>query len=609
MAKYEPINYNINLLGKNYFIYNTTNKENKICLFIKSLPHASFCPNCGVPSREVAATYHRILQDTPIHNENTTLDVDIYKYRCNNPKCPQKVFVETLPFASSYQRRTDALNMFILGVSIYLSNEGASNVLKLLGTNISNDSIQKLYDQLEFVDNPDVKAIGIDDIAIRKGQTYATAIYDLKDHHLMALLRGRNVMSVKGWLEHHPKIKFVARDRASAYAKAISEVLPKCTQVADRFHLLQNMIDKLRDILKQELPSTIFIKAGKVLKHAPKKIWVEQACPSELLEHINYDNSSPINDKGKVIEFDNKRHKLKSQQYMDQAVRRHEKQAEIIKIKHDYKLTAASIGQAASKYHLNPVTIRKYLKMTACEVRKMDKPRDYKKRKTIMDDYLNIIYKMMCDGLTDNVIYYYVLSQGYNHNKSSLWVYITDISQNNFPGRPSVGPIQVKKACYPPGVVCVKRSKLIKDILTINGEISENTKKNQKLAVLKLSYPVIDKAQKMFKKFHEVLMGNNPELLDNFLSTYKNSIISGFCETIKKDIAPVKNAISLDINSGFVEGNNNKLKLIKRIVYGRSGLVNFTKKCQLAFMASQDKFQLKQLKTKSTNLKIHQISA
>ncbi|CAJ1201737.1 ISL3 family transposase [Companilactobacillus nantensis] len=598
MAKYEPINYNINLLGENYFVYDTTNKENTICLFIKSLPHASRCPNCGVPSREVAATYHRILQDTPIHNENTILDVDIYKYRCNNSKCSQKIFVEELPFASAYQRRTDALNMFILGVSIYLSNEGASNVLKLLGTNISNDSIQKLYDQLEFVDDPNVKAVGIDDIALRKGQSYATAVYDLKDHHLMALLRGRDVSSIKGWLEQHSKIKFVARDRASAYAKAISEALPKCTQVADRFHLLQNLIDKLRDILKQNLPSTVFIKADRVLKHPPKKIWIEQPCPSGLLEHIDYDNSIPINDKGEQIVFDNKSRKLKSRQYKCQATRRHSKQIKIIKIKQDYKLTAASVGQAASKYNLSRATVIKYLKMTQFEIEEMNKPKNYKKRKTIMDDYSNIIYKMMSDGLTDNVIYYYVLSRGYNHNKNSLWDYITKISQNNFPGRPSAGSIQGSKLCYPLGVVCIKRNKLIKDILTINRESSKYIKDNRRLSVLKLSYPVIAQVQKIFKEFHEVLMGNNPKLLGNFLSTYKNSMISGFCETIKKDIAPVKSAISLDINSGFVEGNNNKLKLIKRIVYGRSGLVNFAKKCQLAFLASQDKFQLEQLKTK-----------
>ncbi len=86
------------------------------------------------------------------------------------------------------QVRTDALNTLVLAVSMFLSNEGASKVLSLLGVQISNDTIQRLYDRIEFIDNPDVEEIGVDDVAIRKGQTYATAIYDLRDHYLIALL-------------------------------------------------------------------------------------------------------------------------------------------------------------------------------------------------------------------------------------------------------------------------------------------------------------------------------------------------------------------------------------------------------------------------------------
>lgn len=155
-----------------------------------------------------------------------------------NPKCSSKVFTESLPFAKMSQVRTDALNSLILGVSMFLSNEGASRVLALLGVQVSNDTIQRLYDRIEFADDPDIEAIGVDDVAIRKGQTYATAVYDLKDHHLVALLEGRDGQSFKEWLKKHKKVRLVARDRASAYASAINEILPDCVQVADKFHLL-----------------------------------------------------------------------------------------------------------------------------------------------------------------------------------------------------------------------------------------------------------------------------------------------------------------------------------------------------------------------------------
>lgn len=92
--------------------------------------------------------------------------------------------MQTLPFASPSQRRTDELNCLILAVSMFLSNEGASKVLKLLGVSVSNDSIKRLTDKIIIEDNKDIEEIGIDDVAIKKGQTYATAIYDMEDHHL-----------------------------------------------------------------------------------------------------------------------------------------------------------------------------------------------------------------------------------------------------------------------------------------------------------------------------------------------------------------------------------------------------------------------------------------
>ncbi|MCI8683010.1 MAG: transposase [Lachnospiraceae bacterium] len=63
----------------------------------------------------------------------------------------------------------------------------------------------------------------------------------------------------------------------------------------------------------------------------------------------------------------------------------------------------------------------------------------------------------------------------------------------------------------------------------------------------------------------------------------------------KKRYRPVKNAISLEVSSGFVEGSNNKFKPIKRIVYGRSKLVNLSKKCFLAFMPKVEGFELSKL--------------
>ena len=90
------------------------------------------------------------------------------------------------------------------------------------------------------------------------------------------------------------------------------------------------------------------------------------------------------------------------------------------------------------------------------------------------------------------------------------------------------------------------------------------------------------------------MLSKDESLLDIFIEMYKDKIES-FCNGIKKDIAPVKNAISLQINSGFVEGNNNKFKLIKRIVYGKQKLCNLFKKSYLSFLATLDNFAIEEI--------------
>ncbi len=269
--KYSPSQDNSLLYGKNQFIYHTEESNDRIDIFLKSYVHNCKCPFCKTESSDLHATYERTLQDIPIRCKPTYIHANVYKYNCVNSDCHQKVFMEPLPFASTSQVRTDALNALVLAMAMFMSNEGASTVLSLMGVTISNDSIQRLYDRIEFKDDPDVEAVGIDDVATRKGQKYATAIYDLRDHHMIALLEGRDGASLKEWLKDHKKIRLVARDRASAYASAISEVLPECTQVADRFHLMQNLLDKMKDIFKAEIPATIFIRNGVVLDKAPKK--------------------------------------------------------------------------------------------------------------------------------------------------------------------------------------------------------------------------------------------------------------------------------------------------------------------------------------------------
>lgn len=146
---------------------------------------------------------------------------------------------------------------------------------------------------------------------------------------------------------------------------------------------------------------------------------------------------------------------------------------------------------------------------------------------------------------------------------------------------------------YPKDVIIIKRYDLLKCILTID----ENKKDKEITKYLDLiisKYPIVKKIGDLFKDFHDIMFSKNPDLLDKFISNYDETIPS-FCNGLKKNIAPVKNAISYTINSGFVEGNNNKFKLIKRIVYGKEKLVNLFKKSYLCFLATTDNFNIEDI--------------
>ncbi len=302
---YHEININTLLFGDKVTVFDYKETEHEITLFMKSRSIQGTCPFCGVVSNQYHSTYHRILQSTPIRRKTTYYDIVAYKFNCINPECTHKVFMENLTFTRPSQTRTNELTCIILAVSLFMSNEGASTILKEMGIRVSNDTIGRLYQRISIEDTTAIQAVGIDDVAIRKGQTYATAIYDMTDHHMIALLDGRNSETLKNWLKKHPKIKLVARDRASAYANAISDILPECTQVADRFHLLQNHIDRMKDIFKEELPEKFYIENNQLLKDTPElekrlRVPVEP----EVFSTVVYDNTPPLDKAGKPIKFD-----------------------------------------------------------------------------------------------------------------------------------------------------------------------------------------------------------------------------------------------------------------------------------------------------------------
>lgn len=231
--------------------------------------------------------------------------------------------------------------------------------------------------------------------------------------------------------------------------------------------------------------------------------------------------------------------------------------------------------------------------MSSEEIARFEHPVNYKKRKSSMNEWLNVIYKMMADGCSNELIYFYIKNQkNFHDSEQKLAEYIYLIGKNNFPNRALFNARTTRERIIQPDVTVINRTDLLKYILTCNPKIKRDAVIEKYIDEIKNQYPVVEKVERMFQEFHSLLMGKDETKLDEYLERYSNSEIQAFCNGLKKDIAPVKNAISLSISSGFVEGNNNKFKALKRIVYGRSRLVNLEKKCKLAFLPKRQDFCL-----------------
>ena len=236
-----------------------TKKE--ITITLKSMKRSHVCQECGQEMTIYHSTYVRTVQDLPIFQKGVILKIKAYEYNCINTDCPVTTFVEDYEgFVGKSHRMTNRLEDFMRTLAFETNCEGAAVICKKLGIKISGDTIIRSLRKLsEQTITPSSDTIGVDDFAYTKGQNYCTVICDGDTHAPIDILEGRDGSALKKWLKSNKQIKKVTRDRAGAYAKAISEELPNAMQIADRFHLHQNLLTAIKEALRGEIPNRIEI--------------------------------------------------------------------------------------------------------------------------------------------------------------------------------------------------------------------------------------------------------------------------------------------------------------------------------------------------------------
>jgi transposase len=210
----------------------------------------AFCPLCHCPSERRHSHYTRVVADLPCAGFRVQLILHVHKFFCETVDCSRKIFTERLPaFVEPWARVTVRLRQALEAVGIATCGEVGTRLAERLALPTSPTTLLRRMMALPTDAVGLVKQLGIDDFALLRGRNYGTVLVDLVRHRVIDLLPDRKTETAKAWMQAHPEINLVSRDRGGDYASAASLGAPQAAQSADRFHLVKNLTEAVQKAL------------------------------------------------------------------------------------------------------------------------------------------------------------------------------------------------------------------------------------------------------------------------------------------------------------------------------------------------------------------------
>lgn len=498
--------------------------ENRIWLAVESKARQAKCPKCQQESKQIHSTYMRYPADLAWAEWAVILQIQVKRFFCHNESCPKRTFAERFPdLVAPYARRTDRVVERQQQISLNVCAHIAEKLLLLVGIGISDTTVNRLLRDLPDPKARSIRVLGIDDWAKRKGQQYGTILVDLERGQVIDLLGDRTAETVTQWLKEHPGIEIVSRDRSKTYADAINRGAPKAVQVADRWHLLKNLSDTVFRILDQE---HLVIK--------------KQLKPETRLENRVEEERSPEPD---VLTPAEQNRKVR----IDQAIQLYHQgwfQKDI-----------------ARHFNIHPRTVRRYLKSPSPKIRRH-------RTGWILDPFKAYIIQRWNEGCHNAAqIFREIEPQGYAGSATIVRLFVQQLRKAHATSAHQENqPVEQDPTQYPP------------TLRSITGFILRQPDKRSEdeeeiLSKISAGHPKLATTIQLARAYADIIRQQQEADLDAWLKKANKCgyrVWRNFATSIYQDIDAIRAALLYPWSNGPTVGHVNRLKFIKRQMYGRA---------------------------------------
>ncbi len=543
------------------------------------------CPGCGSPSDHVHCQYQRTVHDVPCGGRSVVLRLCVRKFFCRVPTCPRKVFAERLPdLVEPWARVSTRLLSELKAVGLSASAEVSERLAPRLAMKVKAPTLLRYLRTIPPPPSAPVGVLGIDDFAMRRGDCYGTLLVNLETHRPLDLLPDRTAEAVLPWLKSHAEIEVVSRDRASAYAEAATKALPHATQIADRFHLCKNLREHLQQLLDRKrtcLPKVWDTPLKEAKARCTGCVDPPDDLPAgEILVGSPGSAKAGVSDKSlgalqpeQPVSLIEQEVEISSLTYAERKkkISRDKRYARYEEVMALYR---AGIGQRAIARTLR--ISRKVVRRFVCSPAFPERAEGTGQRpsgKSKLAPYLPYLRERWASGAHNGSrLFREIKERGYKGSRALLGRLIAEW-RTELPPKSRQGKPRKPRLAAKPGQRRLS-SRSASFLLILPSEKLTAVQRQQVEHICQAS----DELRTVYllsQEFMTLLKERQAEELDGWLKRAKESQVTeltSFVNGISRDYTAVRAACSLPWSNGIVEGHVNRLKFLKRQMFGRARL-------------------------------------